>query len=37
MDAGETVPRIESDVSFDSGEARVEIPEMSCVLFPAER
>jgi hypothetical protein len=36
VDVGGTALRIESDVLFNSGEVWVEIPEASCVLFPAE-
>ena len=36
VDLGGTALRIESDVLFNSGEVWVEIPEASCVLFPAE-
>ena len=36
VDVGGTALRIESDVLFNSGEVWVEIPETSCVLFPAE-
>ncbi len=36
VDVGGTQLRIESDNLFESGEVWVEIPETSCVLFPAE-
>ena len=36
VDVGGTALRVESDRAFDGAEAWVEIPESTCVLFPAE-